>query len=92
MNTSMEFPLIWPVLCILAVGLLSAWFTRVGAGSAQQSLSYVLFFGCLAMVAGTTIVSFAVGPGCWMASATTFCLMVLAATADTRRSRGVGDC
>ncbi|MFW5693302.1 MAG: hypothetical protein ACOCWL_03710 [Thermoguttaceae bacterium] len=89
MNTFTESPLTWLVLGILVLGLLSAWFARVGAGSRRQALSHALFLGCLPMVAGATIVSFGVGPGCWLASAATFAVMVLGATADTRRSRGV---
>lgn len=89
MNSFTETPLIWLVPAILLLGLFSAWFARVGAGSPRQSLSHALFLGCLPMVAGATIVSFGVGPGCWLASAATFAVMVLSATADTRRSRGV---
>lgn len=85
-----ESPLVWLLLGVLALGLLSAWFARIGAGSPRQSLSHGLFLGCLPMVAAATIVSFGLGPGCWLASAATFAVMVLGATADTRRSRRVG--
>lgn len=77
----------WLVVAVLGFGMASALFARVGAGSSRQAISQILFFGCLAMVAIATIVSFGVGPGCWLASASTFASMVLAATADTRRSR-----
>jgi len=80
----------WLVVAILGLGLASALFARVGAGSSRQAISQVLFFGCLALVGATTIVSSGVGPGCWLASASTFASMVLAATADTRRSREAG--
>ncbi len=88
MNTFVETFLIWLVLGVLTLGLLSACLARISAGSSRQALSHALFLGCLPMVAGATIVSFGVGPGCWLASALTLTVMVLAATADTRRSRG----
>ncbi len=90
MNTITDFPLVWLVFCILVLGLFSAAFARVGAGSPRQALSHGLFFGCLPMVAAATVVSFGVGPGCWLASVSTFAVMVLSATADTRRSREAG--
>lgn len=87
MNVLTESSLICAVVGVLATGLLSAWFARIGAGSPQQTLSHALFFGCLPMVAGATIISVGIGPGYWLASASTFAVMVLAATAETRRSR-----
>jgi len=89
MNSLPASSLVWTLLGVLVLGLLSAWFARVGAGSSRQAVSHVFFLGCLAMVAAATVVSIGVGPGCWLASASTFAVMVLAATADTRRSRGV---
>lgn len=89
MDTISTFSPSWTVACVLGLGLLSAWFARVGAGSSQQTTSQILFFGCLAMVAVATILSTGVGPGCWLASVSTFASMVLAATADTRRSREI---
>ena len=88
MSIPTEFPLIWALGTVLVLGLLSAWFARVGTGSRQQTLSHAIFLGFLPMVAGATILSFGLGPGCWLASASTFAVMVLAATAETRRSRG----
>ncbi len=78
----------WGLAGVLTLGLVSAWLARIGAGSHRQSLSHGLFFGCLALVAFATILSVGVGPGCWLASVATLAMMVLAATADTRRSRG----
>ncbi len=89
MDTISTFSPVWAVVCVLGLGLASAWFARVGAGSPRQATSQILFFGCLAMVALVTILSAGVGPGCWLASASTFASMVLAATADTRRSREI---
>ncbi len=90
MNTITQFPLLLLVFPTLVLGLFSAAFARVGAGSTRQALSHGLFLGCLPMVAAATVVSFSVGPGSWLASASTFAVMVLSATADTRRSREAG--
>ena len=88
MNTLMDLSPMWVVCVVLGLGLVSAWLARIGEGSPQQTLSHVVFLGCLPMVAGMTIVSFGLGPGYWLASAATFAVMVVAATAETRRSRG----
>ncbi|MDZ7616484.1 MAG: hypothetical protein U1E05_05725 [Patescibacteria group bacterium] len=87
MESNLDFFPAWSVFFVLGLGLLSAWFARIGDGSPQQTASRILFFGFLVAVAAVTIVSVGVGPGYWLASAMTFAAMVLVATAETRRSR-----
>lgn len=68
---------------IQAAGLASAWLARLSEGSAHQAPCHWLFFGLLAAVGATIMVSIALGTG-WLASGATLSVMVLAAIWDFR--------
>jgi len=72
----------WILIGIQTLGLMSAWAARVSEGSSGQTASHLLFFACLALVGTATVVALAIGPGCWLTSATTLSLMVLMVTCD----------
>jgi hypothetical protein len=86
MDASLGTVSLWAVGIVLALGLLSAAFARRSEGSRRQTLSQVLFFGCLMLVGAAAIASVVLGPGCWAASSTTLAVMVLGATYDPRHS------
>lgn len=76
----------WAIMAILAIGLISAWTTRIGEGSRHQAVCQRVFFACLGTVGLTTIGALGMPPHWWLASATTFSLMVIAVTFDCRRA------
>ena len=84
LDTSVVF---WPLGAVLLLGLTSAWATRLSQRSRCQTSCQRLFLGCLALVGGTTLVSFGLGPGCWLASGFTLALMVLTVTCDFNHSQ-----
>ena len=75
---------LWTVVAIQAVGLFSALLSRLGEGSGKEGRCQCFFLFCLALVGASTIVSvsFDLGPGGWMTSATTLSVMVLIALYD----------
>ena len=68
---------------IQAAGLTSAWLARLSEGSSHQAPCHWLFFGLLAAVGGTVMVSIALGTG-WLVAGATLAVMVLAAIWDFR--------
>lgn len=86
--TDFEASVIWCLLGTIEVlGLTSAWVARLSEGSRRQTSCQRVFLGFLALVGGATIISVALGLGCWLASGTTLLLMVLTVTCDCSRSR-----
>ena len=84
--------LVWILVSIQIVGLASAWLARLSEGSRGQSSCQWLFFGCLALMGLTTMISLAVGPKYWLVSGATLSVMVLGAVWDFRpaaRAEGV---
>ena len=73
---------LWILIGIQTLGLMSAWVARVSEGSPSQTASHLVFFACLALVGAGTVVALAIGPGCWLTSATTLSLMILMVTCD----------
>jgi hypothetical protein len=69
------------------LGLVSAWVARMSEGSSRQTASQRVFLACLALVGTATIIALAIGPGCWLTSATTLSIMILTAICDFRPSR-----
>lgn len=80
---------LWILVGIQAMGLISAIMARVGEGSPRQTASHACFFACLAIVGAATVMALAVGPGCWITSATTLAVMVLIVTCDFSRGRQI---
>jgi hypothetical protein len=83
--------LLWTAAAIQVVGLVSAWMARVSERTRQEAFFQRLFFVCLIVVGLTTIAAVWLRLACWLVSAVTFALMVLAATCDfgSRDRRGV---
>jgi hypothetical protein len=78
---------LWILVAAQAVGVASALFARLSEGSPHQSVCQRLFYAVLPLMGAATMVSMAVGPGCWVACATTVSVMVLTVTCDFRSSR-----
>ena len=90
--TSLEMPIVcWLFGVVELLGLVSAWAARLSEGSQRQTLCQHLFFACMALVGTATLVSFGLGPACWLASAVTLAVMVLTVTCDFSRTRPVAD-
>jgi len=66
----------------LVSGLVSAAMVRITEGSPRQSATQCLFLACLGLVALATTVSLTLGPGYWLASGTSFSVMVLAGACE----------
>jgi hypothetical protein len=71
---------VWAVLLVQILGIVSVCLARFSEGCACQKFYQGLFFVCLALVAGSAIVSFGLEPGCWLTSAGVLAVMVVAAT------------
>lgn len=78
---------LWAFVAAQIVGIAIAWLARLSEGSACQKISQYLFFGVLLVMGVVTTFALAVGPGCWVACATTLAVMVLTVTCDFRSSR-----
>lgn len=74
--------LFWAFTLVQIAGLGSAAMARMAHNRALQTSSEVLFFGLLALVAGVTIGSLALGWATWIFSAFTLCLMIVTAIYD----------
>jgi hypothetical protein len=74
------------VLAAQALGLGSAWLARRSEGSPEQTFSQGFFVVSLLLVGAATIAAMGLGPGAWLASGTTFSVMVVTATCDLRRN------
>jgi len=73
------------VLAAQAMGLGSAWLARRSEGTGWQARSQQFFVVSLLVMGAATILAMGLGPCGWLASGTTFSLMVLAATCDFRQ-------
>jgi hypothetical protein len=73
------------VFAAQALGLGSAWLARRSEGSSLQSRFQQFFVVSLLLVGAATILAMGLGPCSWLASGTTFSLMVLGATCDFHR-------
>ena len=69
------------------LGISSAWLARLSEGSACQSMGQCVFFATLPLMGIITAFALSVGPGYWMACATTLAVMVLTVTCDFRGGR-----
>jgi hypothetical protein len=63
----------------------SAWLARRSEGSAWQPYFQQLFVVSMLLVGLATIAAMGLGPCSWLASGTTFSVMVVAATCDFRQ-------
>ncbi len=77
----------WILVATQFLGILSACMARFNEGSPRQGMSHGVFLGVLPIMGGLTMAALAVGPGCWLACATTLAVMVLTATCDMRNRR-----
>ncbi len=75
----------WLFGAVELLGLTSAWAARLSEGSLHQTCCQRLFLGCLTLVGGATIVSFGLGPSCWLTSGVTLAVMVLTVICDFGR-------
>jgi hypothetical protein len=74
---------------VQVLGLMSAMLARLGEGSHWQPATQRLFIVCLALVGMETMLALALGlVGCWLPSAATLSVMVIAATCDFGRTQG----
>ena len=74
--------LFWILLAVEAIGLASASLVRLSAGSRGHSSCQWLFFACLALVGLGSAVAMLISSVCWLLSAATLALMILAVVWD----------
>jgi hypothetical protein len=74
-------------VAIQVVGLASAVLARAGEGSIRQVSCQRIFFFCLLLVAGTTMLAIWVGTVACLICGTTLAAMVLGATYDVGEAR-----
>ncbi len=84
MNGFDSYTVLWLFIGAQVIGVSSAWLARISEGSPRQHVSQWLFFGILSLMGVITMLALALGPGCWIASSTTFAVMVLTVTCDFR--------
>jgi hypothetical protein len=75
------------LVAVQCFGVLSAAAARLSEGSACQAITQWVFLVALPLVGAATVVALMVGPGIWVACATSLAVMVLTATCDLRISR-----
>jgi hypothetical protein len=68
-------------------GILTAVLARLSEGSFIAAAFQWVFFVALALVGAATAVAITIGPGIWVACATSFAVMVLLATCDLNVDR-----
>jgi hypothetical protein len=76
---------LWVLVAAQGLGILTAFAARLTEGSRRQAIGQALFLSMLPLMGAATLVSLAVGPGCWVGCATTIAVMVLTVTWDFRR-------
>ncbi len=82
-----DFPSVfWLLVAVQLLGVSSACFVRFCEGSTCQLIGQRAFFAALLLMGVATGVALTVGPGIWMACATSLAVMVLTATFDLRGS------
>jgi hypothetical protein len=74
--------LFWILLAVEAAGLISASLVRLSAGCRSHQSCQWLFFACLALVGCSTAVSMLISPICWLVSAITLAMMIVAVVWD----------
>jgi hypothetical protein len=88
MNGINPSTLLWLFVAAQLLGVSTACLARFSEGKPHQVVCQWLFFGILPLVGLATMVALTIGPGYWLACATTLALMVLTVTCDFRGSRG----
>jgi hypothetical protein len=74
--------LFWILLAVEAIGLVSASLVRLSAGSRGHQPCQLLFFACLALVGCGSAMAMLISSVCWLLSAVTLALMILAVVWD----------
>jgi len=77
------------LVLILTSGVVSACAARLSVGCRCQGMCQALFLGCLLAVGLAAMIGLILYPGRWAMPAMTLSVMVLMATCDFGRSRGV---
>jgi hypothetical protein len=78
---------LWLLVAAQCFGVASAASARLSEGSPCQAVSQWVFLVALPLVGAATVVALMVGPGIWVACATSLAVMVLTATCDLRVRR-----
>lgn len=78
---------LWLLMGLQFLGILSACAARFSEGTPLQRFSQGMFLGVLPLMGCSTMAAFAIGPGCWLACATTLAVMVLTVTCDFQSGR-----
>lgn len=74
--------LFWIIASIQIVGLASLGLTRISEGTNQCQLCQLLFYVCLTLVGGSTMVCLQCRDGGWLFCAITLSVMAVGATID----------
>jgi hypothetical protein len=79
----------WILVAVEAIGLASASLVRLSAGCRSHQSCQWLFLACLPLVGFGSVVAMGVSPLCWLLSAVTLAMMVVAAVWDrSQNTRG----
>ncbi len=84
MNGFEPLPAYWTFIAIQVIGAASACLARLSEGSRRQALCQLAFFAILPLLGAASLVSMAVGPGCWICCSVTLAFAVLMVTCDFR--------
>ena len=76
----------WILLAVEAIGLTSASLVRLSAGCRGHQPCQWLFFGCLSLVGCGSVVAMVISPVCWLLSAVTLAMMIVAVVWDRSQS------
>jgi hypothetical protein len=76
---------LWTFGAIQALGLTTAWLSRVSEGSSLQTWSQRLFLLNLLACGSATVIAPGLGAGYWLVSSSTLGVMVIVAVCDFRR-------
>ncbi|HZZ71295.1 MAG TPA: hypothetical protein VFE24_03525 [Pirellulales bacterium] len=91
-STSEAIIFAWALGVVQIVGVASALFARMSAGSTAQASCQRWFFVCLAALGcGTMSSLYYLGPGYWLLSAATLAVMILIVTCDFGEHRLASD-
>jgi hypothetical protein len=74
----------WLLLAVQVFGVCSACAARLSEGFPCQVVSRWIFLAALPLMGAATCLALAIGPGTWLACATSLTVMVLATTWDLR--------
>ena len=72
----------WILLAVEAVGLTSASLVRLSAGCRSHQSCQWLFLACLFLVGCGSVVAMLISPICWLVSAVTLAMMIVAVVWD----------